>query len=116
MTLKKQLNIGVFGAGHLGKIHLRLLNESKRYNLVGFYDPDEKAAKSLAEANGYVYFDKQEDLIAASEVIDIVTPTRHHHEIARSVLHKGSIFLLKNPLRVQLRRLKNWFNWQIIRE
>ncbi len=34
------LNIGVFGAGHLGKIHLKLLNESKEYNLIGFHDSD----------------------------------------------------------------------------
>lgn len=30
------LKAGVLGAGHLGKIHLRLLQESKKYELVGF--------------------------------------------------------------------------------
>jgi len=33
------LKVGVLGAGHLGKIHLRLLNQSNKYELVGFYDP-----------------------------------------------------------------------------
>jgi hypothetical protein len=28
--------IGVLGAGHLGKIHLRLLQQSEKYELVGF--------------------------------------------------------------------------------
>ena len=28
------LKVGVLGAGHLGKIHLRLLNQSKKYELV----------------------------------------------------------------------------------
>ena len=32
------IKIGVLGAGHLGKIHLRLLNQSEKYELVGFYD------------------------------------------------------------------------------
>ena len=32
------LKIGVLGAGHLGKIHLRLLNQSEKYELVGFYE------------------------------------------------------------------------------
>ncbi|MFO7743927.1 MAG: gfo/Idh/MocA family oxidoreductase, partial [Psychroflexus sp.] len=32
------LKVGVLGAGHLGKIHLRLLNESKKYSLIGFHD------------------------------------------------------------------------------
>ena len=34
------LKIGVLGAGHLGKIHLKLLSETEGYDLVGFYDPD----------------------------------------------------------------------------
>lgn len=36
------IKAGVLGAGHLGKIHLRLLNESDRYEFLGFYDPDKK--------------------------------------------------------------------------
>ena len=41
------LNAGVLGAGHLGKIHLRLLNQSKKYNLVGFYDADADNAQKV---------------------------------------------------------------------
>ena len=34
------LKIGVLGAGHLGKIHIRLVQELKeQFELVGFYDP-----------------------------------------------------------------------------
>jgi len=39
--------VGVLGAGHLGKIHLRLLNESSKYELIGFYDPDEINARKV---------------------------------------------------------------------
>ena len=42
------LKVGVLGAGHLGKIHLRLLQESKKYELVGFYDPSTDNAKNVA--------------------------------------------------------------------
>jgi predicted dehydrogenase len=34
------INIGVFGAGHLGKIHIKCILESELFNLKGFYDPD----------------------------------------------------------------------------
>ena len=34
-----KLKVGVLGAGHLGKIHLKLLNQSEKYDLVGFFDP-----------------------------------------------------------------------------
>jgi predicted dehydrogenase len=33
------LKIGVLGAGHLGKIHIRLLKEIPDFELVGFFDP-----------------------------------------------------------------------------
>ena len=39
------LKAGLVGAGHLGKIHLRLLNQSDKYELVGFYDADKENGK-----------------------------------------------------------------------
>ena len=36
------LKIGVLGAGHLGKIHIKCIKEIKDYQLVGFNDPDEE--------------------------------------------------------------------------
>ena len=50
------LKAGVLGAGHLGKIHLRLLNQSENYQLVGFYDADETNAKNIEAEFGYKYF------------------------------------------------------------
>ena len=35
-----KLKAGVLGAGHLGKIHLKLLKQSEKQEFTGFYDPD----------------------------------------------------------------------------
>ena len=43
------IKIGVVGAGHLGKIHLKLLNSSKRFQLMGFYDTDSKISEELSD-------------------------------------------------------------------
>jgi predicted dehydrogenase len=43
------LKIGVLGAGHLGKIHLRLLQQSEKYELVGFYDPNQENADKISK-------------------------------------------------------------------
>ena len=44
------LKIGVLGVGHLGKIHLKCIQQAEAaLNLVGFYDPDDKTAKEVAE-------------------------------------------------------------------
>ena len=69
------LKVGVLGAGHLGKIHLRLLEQSEKYELVGFFDPFKENAEKVAKEFGYRLFDSIEELITAVEVVDIVTPT-----------------------------------------
>ena len=45
------IKIGVFGAGHLGRIHINLLNSSNKFKLVGFYDPDKNSINKLNEKN-----------------------------------------------------------------
>ena len=83
------LKVGVLGAGHLGKIHLRLLNQSDKYELVGFYDPDAINAKKVAAEFGYSHYDNINNLIDAVDVVDIVTPTLSHFDCAKKAIEKG---------------------------
>ncbi len=92
------LNVGVLGAGHLGKIHLRLLNESQKYNLVGFYDPDVINGKKVAAEFGYTFFDNINKLIDAVDVIDIVTPTLSHFDCAKKAMEKGKHVFIEKPI------------------
>ncbi|RAJ05851.1 Gfo/Idh/MocA family protein [Arenibacter echinorum] len=92
------LNVGVLGAGHLGKIHLRLLNESQKYNLVGFYDPDVINGKKVAAEFGYTFFDNINKLIDAVDVVDIVTPTLSHFECAKKAMEKGKHVFIEKPI------------------
>ena len=99
--MKKYINMlkaGVLGAGHLGKIHLRLLQESKMYELVGFFDPFKENAKKVAKEFGYKLFDSVEELIAAVEVVDIVTPTLSHFECAKKAIEKGRHIFIEKPI------------------
>jgi predicted dehydrogenase len=92
------LKAGVLGAGHLGKIHLRLLNQSHKYNLVGFYDPDEANAKKVEAEFGYKYFSTIEALIDAVDMVDIVTPTLSHYECAKKAIAKGKHIFIEKPI------------------
>ena len=92
------LNVGVLGAGHLGKIHLRLLNQSKKYNLVGFYDADPDNAQKVVEEFGYKYFDTIDALIDAVDVIDIVTPTLSHYKCAKQAISKSKHIFIEKPI------------------
>ena len=92
------LKVGVLGAGHLGKIHLRLLNQSEKYELVGFYDAFEENANKVAAEFGYKKFVSIADLIAAVDVVDIVTPTMQHFECAKQVIEAGKHIFIEKPI------------------
>lgn len=92
------LKVGVLGAGHLGKIHLRLLNQSEKYELVGFYDPSEDNANKVVAEFGYTKFNTITDLINAVDVIDIVTPTLSHHDCAVEAIKAGKHVFLEKPI------------------
>lgn len=92
------LKAGVLGAGHLGKIHLRLLKQSEKYELVGFYDADENNAKKVQAEFGYTYFNSIEKLIQAVDVVDIVTPTLSHYDCAKLAIAKGKHIFIEKPI------------------
>lgn len=90
------LNAGLVGAGHLGKIHLKLLQQSEKYHLVGFHDQDEENGKKIEAEFGYKYFSNFEELLAKIEMLDIVTPTIYHYDYAmQAIAHKIPFFIEK---------------------
>lgn len=92
------LKAGVLGAGHLGKIHLKLLKQSERYELVGFYDADSDASKKIEAEFGYKSFPTMEALIEACDMVDVVTPTIYHYECAEKVLNAGKHLFIEKPI------------------
>lgn len=92
------LKAGVLGAGHLGKIHLRLLKQSNKYELVGFYDADTVNGKKVEAEFGYKFFDSIDELINAVDVVDIVTPTLSHHDCALKAIAKGKHIFIEKPI------------------
>ena len=92
------LKAGVFGAGHLGKIHLKLLQQSSEYDLIGFYDGDTQRAKEIEDEFGYKSFDSAEALIEAVDMIDVVTPTITHFETAKKAITAGKHLFVEKPI------------------
>jgi predicted dehydrogenase len=92
------LKVGVLGAGHLGKIHLKLLNQSSKYDLVGFYDPFTENAQKVAEEFGYKLFNSVSELIDSVDVIDIVTPTLSHFNCAKEAIQGGKHVFIEKPI------------------
>ena len=92
------LNVGVLGAGHLGKIHLKLLQQSDTCTLVGFYDSDTNHAKQVAAEFGYSYIENIDTLLDAVDVVAIVTPTLSHFACAQKAIEKGKHVFIEKPI------------------
>lgn len=92
------LKIGVIGAGHLGKIHIQQWLALPGVELVGFFDSDLQNAQEIVAKYNLKYFLSVESLIAASDAIDIVTPTTTHFEIAKACLLQGKHLFIEKPI------------------
>ncbi|HKK74292.1 MAG TPA: Gfo/Idh/MocA family oxidoreductase [Saprospiraceae bacterium] len=93
------LKIGVLGAGHLGKIHLKCIQlASEHLDLVGFYDTDPANAEKVSADLGITAFDDLNQLIDAVDIIDIVTPTTTHYELAKRAIVRGKHLFIEKPI------------------
>lgn len=93
------LKIGVLGVGHLGKIHVRCLQMlSDKYEIVGFFDPSHENAAAVEQEFGIQRFQDLDQLLEAVEVVDIVTPTTTHFQLAKKALEKGKHLFIEKPV------------------
>lgn len=96
--MEKRLKAGVLGAGHLGKIHLRLLHQSEKFDLIGFYDENQSVRENITKEYGFKAFESAAALIDAVEVVDIVTPTLYHHKLAKQAIEEGKHIFIEKPI------------------
>ena len=101
------IKIGVIGAGHLGKIHLKLLNSSKKFDLIGFYDIDKKSSEELSKKEGYNYFSNLDSLLSNVDAVDIVSPTTTHFQIAKFSLENKKHVLCEKPFAMNADEVKS---------
>lgn len=93
------LKIGVIGAGHLGKIHIKLILELKnKYELVGFFDTHDENAEKVASDFGIVRFASMEELINSVDCLDIVTPTLSHYDCASKAIRSSKHVFIEKPV------------------
>ena len=92
------MRIGLFGLGHLGKIHAKCILATDCWNFVGFYEPDTKTAKKIEESLGIPRFKSVSALLAAVDAVDIVTPTPAHYALAAKAIRAGKHVFLEKPV------------------
>jgi len=94
----RMIPLGLWGVGHLGKIHLKLLKESPDFKLVGFYDADPSVAEEVSAETGVPAFPSSEALMNEVEAADVVIPTLQHFELAKELLRQSKHVFIEKPL------------------
>lgn len=91
------VKIGLIGLGYLGKIHLKLLKDIQEFQISGIYDIDQQLTASLANECNVKAFSSLQQLMEASDAIDIVTPSVTHFEIAQSCIAANKHVFIEKP-------------------
>jgi predicted dehydrogenase len=92
------LKVGVVGAGHLGKIHLKLWKEIPNVELVGFFDFDFEVASKVQDDLNIKAFADFQTLLKLCDAIDVVSPTLTHYEYASNTIKANKHCFVEKPL------------------
>ena len=92
------LRAGVFGAGALGRHHVRILGELPGVELVGFHDPSAEVRERIAAEHGATWVLDPEELADVIDVAVVAAPTVHHFEIAEDLLRRDVHVMVEKPI------------------
>jgi len=92
------MKIGLIGCGYLGRIHAKCIKEIKNLELVGVFDIDQNAAKEAAEQFSTTAYTDIQTLINHCDVVDIVSVTATHFEVAKTAIVSGKHCFIEKPV------------------
>jgi predicted dehydrogenase len=99
--MASKVKVAVLGTGSLGQNHVRIYAELAAAGLVeftGVFDASAEAARKIAARHNARVFNSIAEAAAASDALNIVTPTTTHFEIAKQLLLQGRHVLVEKPM------------------
>lgn len=101
------IEIAVFGAGRIGRIHAENVARHPQARLRYVVDPNLEAAESLASALGAEALQEPEAALADSGVsaVVIASPTPTHVDLLLAAARAGKAILCEKPIDLDLRRV-----------
>jgi predicted dehydrogenase len=94
----EKLKIGIIGTGHLGKFHIKMLNQIDNCEIVGVFDANPDTAKTASDEFKVKKFDSLDELLNVIEAVSIAAITGAHYELAKKCLLKGLHVFLEKPI------------------
>ncbi len=96
-----KVKVAVLGTGSLGQHHARIYSElhaAGQVQLTGIYDSHPETARKVADKHKLHVFASVAEAAAASDALNIVTPTKTHFDIAKALLAQGKHVLVEKPM------------------
>jgi len=96
-----KIKVAVLGTGSLGQHHARIYAELHAAGLVeltGIYDTHPETARKVADKHHLHVFGSIAEAAAASDALNIATPTTTHFDVARQLLLEGKHVLVEKPM------------------
>jgi predicted dehydrogenase len=96
-----KVKVAVLGTGSLGQNHVRIYAElaaAGQVEFAGVFDANADAARKIAARHNAHVFNSITEAAAASDALNIVTPTTTHFEIAKQLLLQGKHVLVEKPM------------------
>jgi len=97
------INVGIIGAGNMGRTHAEDLKADERVRIVGVADAVPAKAEALATALGTRAFARTEELLRADvQAVYITTPNTRHVEATLAALEAGIHVFCEKPMACSL--------------
>jgi len=93
-----RLNVGVVGAGHMGRHHARIYGGLECCKLVAVIDKDLDRARKIATEFGGEPAQRVADVRERLDAVTVAVPTVYHAEVAIPLLERGVSVLVEKPL------------------
>ena len=94
----KKPKIGVVGAGHLGRHHIKHLSKHSDVEFVGVFDVNKESLKNICSEFSVDPIENLENLIDSCDGVHIVTPTNTHFDIAKKFLENKKDVFVEKPM------------------
>jgi len=95
------IKVGLFGYGHLGKIHFKCLKNTP-FQLVGIYDP----ILNISAIDNTKVFNEHKSLISQSDACIIASTTKSHYRLAMEVIEAQKHLFVEKPMTSTLNQSK----------
>ncbi len=117
--MASKVKVAVLGTGALGQHHARIYAElaaAGQVELAGIFDTQADTARKIAAKHNARIFNSVAEAAAASDALNIATPTITHYDLAKQLLAQGKHVLVEKPMTdntaqaaelIQLAREKN---------